>query len=214
MAGVNPLWVSLRTDEFPLQHDQSAKSRNAHFIAHTRLNLDSGAKGFSPYRDNLRTPLLIMMGMVMLVMAMAIVNVASLLLVRAASRVREFSMRFALGATNGQIFRQLLAEGLLLGISSAALGLFSRRSALELSSPGWPGAIQIQPFPPRSIGGFCSSLRPRLSSPACSLASPPRCNSGIRVSPSLSSNRPGPAPEAQCSSAAPAWRCRSASACC
>ena len=132
MAGVNPLWVSLRTNEFPLVHDQSAKSRNA-YISQTRLNLDSGARGFSPYRDNLRTPLLIMMGMVVLVMAMAIVNVASLLLVRAASRVREFSMRFALGATNGQIFRQLLAEGLLLGISSAALGLFIAPRALASS---------------------------------------------------------------------------------
>ena len=129
MASVNPLWVSLRTHEFPLQHDQSAKSRTA-FISQTRLNLDSGARGFSPYRDNLRTPLFIMMGMVVLVMAMAIVNVASLLLVRAASRVREFSMRFALGATNGQIFRQLLAEGLLLGISSAVLGLFLAPRAL------------------------------------------------------------------------------------
>jgi putative ABC transport system permease protein len=128
-AAINPLWVSLRTNEFPLVHDQSAKSRNA-YISQSRLNLDSGAKGFSPYRDNLRTPLLIMMGMVVLVMAMAIVNVASLLLVRAASRIREFSMRFALGATNGQIFRQLLAEGLLLGVSSAALGLFIAPRAL------------------------------------------------------------------------------------
>jgi len=123
MAGVNPLWVSLRTSEFPLLHDQSAKSREA-FVTQSHLDLESGAKGFSPYRDGLRTPLLVMMGMVVLVMAMAIVNVASLLLVRAAGRVREFSMRFALGATNGQIFRQLLAEGLVLGLSSAALGLF------------------------------------------------------------------------------------------
>jgi putative ABC transport system permease protein len=116
LASLNPLWVSLRSSEFTLLHDQSAKSREG-FLSRSHLNLDSGAKGFSPYRDDLRTPLLIMMGMVLLVMAMAVVNVASLLLVRAATRVREFSMRFALGATHWQIFRQLLAEGLLLGIS-------------------------------------------------------------------------------------------------
>jgi putative ABC transport system permease protein len=129
-AAINPLWVSLRANEFPLVHDQSAKSRNA-YISQTRLNLDAGAKGFSPYRDNLRAPLFIMMGMVVLVMAMAIVNVASLLLVRAAGRVREISMRFALGASNGHIFRQLLAEGLLLGIASAAVGLFIAPRALR-----------------------------------------------------------------------------------
>ena len=71
------------------------------------MNLDAGANGFSPYRGELRTPLLIMMAMVLLVMAMAVVNVAGLLLVRAAGRVREFSMRFALGATKWQILRQL-----------------------------------------------------------------------------------------------------------
>jgi predicted permease len=144
-AAVNPLWLSLRTNEFPLVHDQSAKSRNA-FISQSRLNLDSGAKGFSPYRDNLRTPLFIMMGMVVLVMAMAIVNVASLLLVRAASRVREFSMRFALGATNGQIFRQLLSEGLLLGVSSAALGLFIAPRALAALIAWMAGRQQDSAF--------------------------------------------------------------------
>jgi putative ABC transport system permease protein len=145
MAGVNPLWVSLRTNEFPLLHDQSAKSRNA-YISQTDLNLDSGAKGFSPYRDNLRTPLVIIMGMVMLVMAMAIVNVASLLLVRAASRVREFSMRFALGATSGQIFRQLLVEGVLIGMSSAALGLFIAPRALAALITWMAGRNQDSAF--------------------------------------------------------------------
>jgi len=64
-------------------------------------------------------------------MAMAVVNVAGLLLVRAATRVREFSMRFALGANNWQVLRQLLAEGLLLGISSAVAGLLIARPALR-----------------------------------------------------------------------------------
>jgi len=130
LASLNPLWISLRTSEFTLQRDQSAKARES-FISRAHLNLDSGAKGFSPYRDDLRMPLFIMMGMVLLVMAMAVVNVAGLLLVRSAGRVREFSMRFALGATNWQIFRQLLAEGLLLGISSAAFGLILAPQALR-----------------------------------------------------------------------------------
>jgi putative ABC transport system permease protein len=130
IASLGPLWTSLRTSEFALQHDQSANEREG-FLSRSRLNLDAGARGFSPYRDELRTPLLIIMSMVLLVMAMAIVNVASLLLVRGATRVREFSMRFALGASRGQIFRQLLAEGLLLGMAGAALGLIIAPQALR-----------------------------------------------------------------------------------
>jgi putative ABC transport system permease protein len=129
-ASINPLWLSLRTREFALLHDQSAKARES-FVSRSRLNLDAGAQGFSPHRDDVRMPLFIMMGMVTLVMAMAVVNVAGLLLVRAATRVREFSLRFALGATNWQVLRQLLAEGLLLGISSAVAGLLIARPALR-----------------------------------------------------------------------------------
>ena len=96
------------------------------------LNLDAGAKGFSPLRNDVKMPLTIIMGMVLLVVAMAIVNVASLLLVRAATRVREFSMRYALGATSGQILRQLLVEGMLLGFAGAAMGLLLAPQALRL----------------------------------------------------------------------------------
>jgi putative ABC transport system permease protein len=130
LSKLNPLWTTLRSNEFGLQRDQSAKARER-FITRSRLNLDAGGQGFSPYRDQLRTPLLIIMGMVLLVIAMAVVNVASLLLVRGAMRAREFSMRFALGASQSQILRQLLAEGLLLGGAGAALGLIIAPQALR-----------------------------------------------------------------------------------
>jgi len=145
MASLNPLWISLRAGEFPLQVDQSAKARER-FLSRTHLNLDAGAQGFSPYRDSLRTPLLIIMGMVLLVIAMAVVNVASLLLVRGAIRVREFAMRFALGATQGQIFGQLLTEGLLLGVAGAGLGLLLAPPVLRALITWMAGRGQTSAF--------------------------------------------------------------------
>ncbi len=130
-AAFDPLFKALRTGEFANAHDQSPKARNE-FIANSHLNLEGGARGFSPLRQDVRTPIVIIMCMVLLVTAMAVVNVASLLLVRAANRVREFSVRYALGATSGQILRQLLCEGLLLGLAGAALGLLLAPQALRL----------------------------------------------------------------------------------
>ena len=143
-AAMNSLYLSLRKAEFPQLHDQSEKSRKS-FIDNAHLNLDAGAKGFSPLRNDVKMPLSIIMGMVLLVVAMAIVNVASLLLVRAAARVREFSMRYALGATSGQILRQLLAEGMLLGFGGAALGLLLAPQALRLLIRWMSGTSRGEP---------------------------------------------------------------------
>jgi predicted permease len=130
-ASINQLYLALRRTEIPLIVDPTPKEIQE-FIGKAHLNLEDGAGGFSPFREEGKVPLAIMMGMALLVMGMAVVNVASLLLVRAAARVREFSMRFALGATGGQILRQLLTEGLLLGIFGAALGLLIAPQALHL----------------------------------------------------------------------------------
>ncbi len=63
------------------------------------------------------------MSMAGLLVAMCAINVATLLLLRAAGRAREMSMRYALGAKRSRIVSQLLVEGGLLGIAGAAAGL-------------------------------------------------------------------------------------------
>ncbi|MFY9856323.1 MAG: FtsX-like permease family protein, partial [Terracidiphilus sp.] len=103
------------------------KSRTEHFkkdfLDNSRLQVVDDSTGFSPGRTELKTPLIILMSMAGLLIAMCAINVATLLLLRAAGRVREMSMRYALGAKRSRIVSQLLVEGGLLGLAGAAAGL-------------------------------------------------------------------------------------------
>ncbi len=121
-AGVNPLWQGIRADE--LSHlDEREQLVRRGYLQNSKLTLVDNSRGFSPLRDEIRVPLLILMGMVAVVLLMACVNVSSLLLVRAAGRIREMSVRYSLGASRWQIVRQLLTEGVVLGILGCVLGL-------------------------------------------------------------------------------------------
>jgi predicted permease len=121
-AGLNPLWKALRADELKSIRSTNEEFRRS-FVEKAYITLEDGSKGFSGVRDGLRAPLLILMGMVALLALMASANVAGLLLVRAAGRVREMSVRYALGAARSRIVRQLLIEGLLLGIVGGLCGV-------------------------------------------------------------------------------------------
>src|SRR5579862_805081 len=121
-AGINPLWRSLRTTELQSIPGKSQRFCEQ-FAAKSYLTLLDGSKGLSSMREQLRVPLLILMGMVGLLTLMATANVGSLLLVRAAGRTREMSVRYSLGATRGKVIGQLLIEGLALGLAGGAFGL-------------------------------------------------------------------------------------------
>ena len=148
-AGISPLWYSIRSDELK-EIKGGSESFREHFLAQSHLFLLDGARGFSPLRSDVQTPLLIVMGMVGLVALMACANVGSLLLVRAAGRIREMSVRYALGAKRKRVVQQLLVEGLLLGLAGGSLGmLLAQQVSGLLINMIWSGGTGDLPFSPK-----------------------------------------------------------------
>jgi predicted permease len=121
-ASLEPLWHSLRAYELTLYKNHSERFRK-NFLDNTHLKVLDDSTGFAPERMDLKTPLMILMSMAGLLVAMCAINVATLLLLRAAGRAREMSMRYALGARRSRVIAQLLVEGGLLGLAGGAAGL-------------------------------------------------------------------------------------------
>ena len=77
----------------------------------------------SELTSRIRPTLSVLMGAVVLLLFIACVNIANLTLARVSSRVREVAVRRALGATRGQLVRQLLIESLVIAIAGGAAAL-------------------------------------------------------------------------------------------
>src|SRR5207244_818076 len=90
-----------------------------------------------------RTPLLLLLASVGVVLLIACVNVSQLLLARAVDREKEIALRAALGASRGAVTRQLLVEAGLLAIAASGAGFALGRWALQGVNALKPASVSM-----------------------------------------------------------------------
>ena len=131
---------------------------------------------------NVRTLLLMLLGAVGMMLLIGCVNIANLLLARAAGRQREVVLRQALGASRWRLIRQMLTESLLLAFAAGFAGVIGAAANLRLllelapsrlprlAEVGVDARVLVFSIVVCVLTGVLFGLAPALETPAIELA--------------------------------------------
>ncbi|MBI3278733.1 MAG: ABC transporter permease [Acidobacteria bacterium] len=115
-------WLSTR--------DLSVESRRD--AEKSYIELTPGGSGITHLKRRYAETLRLLLGISILVLLIASINITNLLLARGTARSGETSVRLALGASRGRLIRQSLTESLILAVTGAGLGLLIASAGTKL----------------------------------------------------------------------------------
>jgi putative ABC transport system permease protein len=121
-ARLMAIWPSILEASVPTTYQ--GPQRNQFLTSRVSVeSLRTGTTAGSNLRQQLRRPLTQLMGLSLLVVLVACVNLANLMLTRATARRHQLGLRASLGATTWTLVRSMAVEGTLVALAGVALGL-------------------------------------------------------------------------------------------
>jgi predicted permease len=156
----------LKAKSFGMTHGKETPLQfklNGYKLQDLYITAEPGLAGYSYVRFRFAKPLRVLMTLVGLVLFVACLNLATLLMARAAARRGEIATRFALGATRSRLVRQLLTECLLISLAGTVLGLLAallltRALTLLIAPQHGISSLHIDTAPNWTVFAFTAAI--------------------------------------------------------